>query len=420
MTTYPVARRSNNHFVPRPGEGVWPGLATPPQSATRARIAEALFRRAVRTLPVRVVFAGGERIGRGGQDSPVMRIMRPAAFFHRLGCNSKIGFGESYMVGDWTSTELADLLTPFAARLSTLIPPTLQRIGRRFAEARQPREERNTVAGSRENIHRHYDLSNELFATFLDETMSYSSGWFAHPEETLADAQRRKIDGILDMAHVGPDTHVLEIGTGWGGLATRAAQRGARVTTLTISAEQARLAEERLAAAGVADRVQVLLRDYREARGSYDAVVSVEMIEAVGERYWPTYFTAIDRLLKPGGRVGLQSITMPHDRMLASRGDYSWMHKYVFPGGLIPSTQAIEQHLALHTTLRLAEQRSFGEHYARTLAHWRENFLSRWEAVAALGFDSTFRRMWEFYLAYCEAGFRVGYLDVFQFSLARP
>ena len=165
--------------------------------------------------------------------------------------------------------------------------------------------------------------------------------------------------------------------------------------------------------------MQVLLRDYREARGSYDAVVSVEMIEAVGERYWPTYFTAIDRLLKPGGRVGLQSITMPHDRMLASRGDYSWMHKYVFPGGLIPSTQAIEQHLALHTTLRLAEQRSFGEHYARTLAHWRENFLSRWEAVAALGFDSTFRRMWEFYLAYCEAGFRVGYLDVFQFSLAR-
>ena len=420
MTTYPVARRSNNHFVPRPGEGVWPGLATAPQSATRACIAEALFRRAVRTLPVRVVFAGGERIGRGRPDSPVMRIVRPAAFFHRLGCNSKIGFGESYMVGDWTSAELADLLTPFAARLSTLIPPMLQRIGRRFAEARQPREERNTVEGSRENIHRHYDLSNELFATFLDETMSYSSAWFAHPAETLADAQRRKIDGILDMARVGPDMHVLEIGTGWGGLATQAAQRGARVTTLTISAEQARLAEERLAGAGVGDRVQVLLRDYREAQGAYDAVVSVEMIEAVGERYWPTYFAALDRLLKPGGRVGLQSITMPHDRMLASRGDYSWMHKYVFPGGLIPSTQAIEQHLALHTTLRLAEQRSLGEHYARTLAHWRENFLSRWEAVAALGFDSTFRRMWEFYLAYCEAGFRVGYLDVFQFSLARP
>ena len=288
MTTYPVARRSNKHFVPRPGEGVWPGLAAAPHSAPRARIAETLFRRAVRTLPVRVVFPGGERIGRGGPDSPVMRIVRPAAFFHRLGCNSKIGFGESYMVGDWTSTQLADLLTPFAARLSTLVPPLLQRIGRRFAEARQPAEEHNTVEGSRENIHRHYDLSNELFATFLDDTMSYSAAWFGSPRESLVDAQRRKIDGILDMADVGKGMHVLEIGTGWGELATRAARRGARVTTLTISAEQARLAEQRLTAAGVADRVQVLLRDYREAQGSYDAVVSVEMIEAVGERFWPT------------------------------------------------------------------------------------------------------------------------------------
>jgi cyclopropane-fatty-acyl-phospholipid synthase len=419
MTTSPAVKRSNNHLVPRPNEGVWPGLATPPHSLVRARIAESLFRRAVHTLPVRVVFPGGERIGSGGPDAPVMRIIRPAAFFHRLGCNSKIGFGESYMVGDWTSTHLADLLTPFAARLSTLIPPTLQRIGRRFAEARQPSEESNTVEGSRENIHRHYDLSNELFATFLDETMSYSSAWFGSPEENLADAQLRKIDGILDMARVEAGMHVLEIGTGWGGLAARAVERGARVTTLTISAEQARLAEDRIAKAGVADRVQVLLRDYREAQGSYDAVVSVEMIEAVGERYWPTYFTALDRLLKPRGRVGLQSITMPHDRMLASRGDYSWIHKYVFPGGLIPSVESIQHHLAHDTSLRVAEQRSLGPDYARTLAHWRETFQSRWETVAALGFDSTFRRMWEFYLAYCEAGFRVGYLDVFQFSIAR-
>ncbi|HEY0812771.1 MAG TPA: cyclopropane-fatty-acyl-phospholipid synthase family protein [Pseudonocardia sp.] len=419
MTSSPVVRRSNNHLVPRPSEGVWPGLATPPHSVARARIAESLFRRAVRTLPVRVVFPGGERIGRGGPGAPVMRIVRPEAFFHRLGCNSKIGFGESYMVGDWTSTQLADLLTPFAERLSTLIPPLLQHIGRRFAEARQPTEEHNSVEGSRQNIHRHYDLSNELFAAFLDETMTYSSAWFTSPEETLADAQRRKIDGILDMARVEAGMHVLEIGTGWGGLATRAAQRGARVTTLTISAEQARLAEDSLAKAGVADRVQVLLRDYREAQGSYDAVVSVEMVEAVGERYWPTYFATLDRLLKPGGRVGLQSITMPHDRMLASRGDYSWIHKYVFPGGLIPSVESIQHQLARNTTMRVVEQRSLGPDYARTLALWQENFLSRWETVAALGFDGTFRRMWEFYLAYCEAGFRVGYLDVFQFSIAR-
>ncbi len=366
-----------------------------------------------------MVFPGGERLGRGGPGSPVMRIVRPGAFFHRLGCNSKIGFGESYMVGDWTTTDLADLLTPFAAKLSTLIPPTLQRIGRRFAEARQPKEEANTVEGSRENIHRHYDLSNDLFALFLDETMSYSSAWFADGSDDLVDAQHRKIDGILDIAGVSAGQHVLEIGTGWGGLAVRAAQRGARVTTLTISAEQASLAEERIAAAGVGDRVQVLLRDYREAQGSYDAVVSVEMIEAVGEGYWPTYFAALERLLKPGGRVGLQSITMPHDRMLAARGDYSWIHKYVFPGGLIPSVEAIESNLADHTGLRISERRSLGPDYARTLAHWRETFLARWEDVAGLGFDETFRRMWEFYLAYCEAGFRVGYLDVYQLSLTR-
>jgi cyclopropane-fatty-acyl-phospholipid synthase len=415
----PAVRRSNRHFVPRPSEGVWPGLATPPQAPVKAWIAEALFRRAVTPLPVRVVLPGGERIGAGGPGSPVMRILRPASFFHRLGAGSKIGFGESYMVGDWTTTQLPELLTPFAAQLSTLIPPALQRVGRRFAEARQPREEHNTVDGSRENIHRHYDLSNELFATFLDETMSYSSGWFADGSDDLVLAQERKIDGILDMAGVGPGTHLLEIGTGWGGLATRAAQRGARVTTLTISAEQAKLAEERLAAAGVADRVQVLLRDYREARGSYDAVVSVEMIEAVGEQYWPVYFGALDRLLKPGGRVGLQAITMPHDRMLASRGDYTWIHKYVFPGGIIPSVEAIEQNLRDHTALRAVERRSLGPDYARTLAHWRRTFLARWETVAALGFDETFRRMWEFYLAYCEAGFASRYLDVFQFSLAR-
>ncbi|MCY7340948.1 MAG: cyclopropane-fatty-acyl-phospholipid synthase family protein [Pseudonocardia sp.] len=385
-----------------------------------ARVAQALVRGAVKNLPVRIVFPGGERIGAGGPGSPVMRLVRPEAFFHRLGANSKIGFGEAYMAGDWTSTGLADLLTPFAGKLSTLIPGVLQRVGRRYVEARQPMEERNTLEGSRENIQRHYDLSNDLFALFLDETMSYSAAWFADGSDDLHDAQRRKIDGILDMAGVTGGQHILEIGTGWGGLAVRAARRGARVTTLTISAEQAFLAQRRLEQAGVADRVQVLLRDYREARGRYDAVVSVEMIEAVGEKYWPTYFAALDRLLKPGGRVGLQAITMPHDRMVITRNDYTWISKYIFPGGVIPSVEAIEQNLARHTDgLRIVERRTLGPDYARTLAHWRENFTARWGSVAALGFDETFRRMWEFYLAYCEAGFRVGYLDVHQLSLQR-
>jgi cyclopropane-fatty-acyl-phospholipid synthase len=211
---------------------------------------------------------------------------------------------------------------------------------------------------------------------------------------------------------------VLEIGTGWGALAIRAARRGARVTTLTISAEQKELAERRIADAGVADRVHVLLRDYREAHGTYDAVVSVEMIEAVGDEYWPAYFGTIARLLRPGGRVGLQAITMPHDRMLATRRSHTWIHKYVFPGGQLLSVPAVRSNAAA-AGLDITERRGLGPHYARTLFHWRTRFLDRWDRIAAAGFDPTFRRMWEFYLAYSEAGFRAGYLDVWQFGMTR-
>jgi cyclopropane-fatty-acyl-phospholipid synthase len=409
--------------VPLPSKGIWPGLASVPRTPLRAAVAERLFRHAVRDIPVRVELPGGRVLGAGGPDAPVMRLHRPADFFHRLGADAKIGFGEAYMVGDWTSPEVADVLTPFAARMATLVPRPLQAL-RRVAERTQPSAEENDLAGARENIHRHYDLSNDLFAIFLDETMTYSSAWFAAAEQDLADAQLRKIDGVLDLAGVAPDTHVLEIGTGWGALAIRAALRGARVTTLTLSAEQKALAEQRIQAAGVADRVQVVLRDYREAprfptAGSYDAVVSVEMIEAVGRGYWPTYFGTLDRLVRPGGRIGLQAITMPHDRMLASANAYTWMHKYVFPGGLIPSVEAIEDAVSQHTGLRVAHDRAFGPDYALTLRLWRRRFLDRWPEVAALGFDDTFRRMWEFYLAYSEAGFRAGYLDVHQFGLAK-
>ncbi|CRK56398.1 S-adenosyl-L-methionine dependent methyltransferase, similar to cyclopropane-fatty-acyl-phospholipid synthase [Alloactinosynnema sp. L-07] len=397
-------------------DGAWGGLFTPPHSPARARIARALFANAVRGLPIRVVFPGGHRIGAGGPRSPVMRVHRPSAFFHRLGVDAKVGFGESYMAGDWTSTHLVELLTEFAARLSTLIPPRLQAL-RRWVDRRHPADEQNTVDGARANIHRHYDLSNDLFATFLDQSMTYSSAWFETGSGDLHKGQIRKIDGVLDYADVRPDSHVLEIGTGWGALAIRAAERGARVTSLTISAEQKALAERRVAEAGLTDRVQVLMRDYREAHGTYDAVVSVEMIEAVGERYWPTYFATVDRLLKPGGRFGLQAITMPHDRMLASRDSYTWIHKYIFPGGLLPSPESMEQTLARHTGMRVHAFRDFGLDYAETLRQWRVRFLDRWHEVADLGFDETFRRMWEFYLAYSEAGFRSGYLNVRQLSI---
>jgi len=234
----------------------------------------------------------------------------------------------------------------------------------------------------------------------------------AFADQDLAEAQRRKIDAILDLAGVGADTSLLEIGSGWGALAIRAAQRGARVTTITLSSEQQALARERVAAAGLSDRVEVRLQDYREVDGQFDAVVSVEMIEAVGEEYWPTYLLAIDRALGPGGTAVIQAITMDHQRMLATRNSYGWIQKHIFPGGLIPSVEAL-RHLAHHRTgLRLVQSKAFGVHYAHTLRRWRERFLAQWPQIAALGFDEIFRRKWEFYLAYSEAGFASGYLDV--------
>jgi cyclopropane-fatty-acyl-phospholipid synthase len=398
----------------------WPGLATPPSAPLRGRVAEALVRHGVAPLPVRMVFPDGRVWGAGDRSAPVLRVVRPRAFFARLGADVHIGLGEGWMTGDWTTgpdTDLGDLLTTFAARLTRLVHPTLQRL-RHLVVRSQPAHEENSPSGSRRNISRHYDLSNELFGAFLDETMSYSSAWF-EPGDDLRTAQLRKIDGILDLARVRQGMRVLEIGSGWGALAIRAArERGATVTTLTLSAEQQALARARAEAAGVADRVDVRLQDYRDARGSYDAVVSVEMVEAVGERYWPTYVRALDGLLAPGGRVGLQAITMPHERMLATRRDYTWIHKYVFPGGIIPSLRALEENLAAHTRLAVVETRELGPHYARTLALWRERFLANWDRLEG-SFDETFKRMWEFYLAYCEAGFRARYLGVSQLGLTR-
>ncbi len=397
----------------------WPGIAHTPRTPAKARIAKAVLRPTINRVPVRLMMADGTRWGAGDDSSPEMRVVRPRAFFARLGADTKIGFGEAYMAGDWTTgegTDLAELLTPFAERMATIVPVPLQRF-RVFVDKKLPHQQRNSVNGSRKNIEAHYDLSNELFAQFLDPSMNYSSAWF-EGNETLEEAQMRKIDAILDDAHVGEGTRLLEIGSGWGSLAIRAAQRGAKVTTITISTEQAALAKERFAEAGV--DVDLQLIDYREITGEYDAIVSVEMVEAVGEEFWPTYFQTIDKLLAPGGRVSIQAITMDHHRYLATRNSYGWIQKYIFPGGLLPSLDAIDAVLEDHTTLTVTNQRALGQHYARTLREWRDNFNANWATINAQGFDETFRRMWEFYLAYCEAGFGTGYINVHQISMSRP
>ncbi|MCM9078108.1 cyclopropane-fatty-acyl-phospholipid synthase family protein [Streptomyces spororaveus] len=396
----------------------WPDVARPPRaSALRTAVAERIIGRALARLPLRVRYGAGEpsayRVPLQAGALPTLTLHDPEAFHRRIGADGLIGFGESYMAGEWDSDDLVGVLTVLAAHVDDLVPAPLRRLREAWVR-RRPEQQRNTPEGARENIHRHYDLSNELFTLFLDRSMSYSAAVFAAfpaSPATFTAAQHRKIDRLLDLADVGPGTRLLEIGTGWGELAIRAASRGAEVLTVTLSAEQRDLARERVAAAGLGDRVTVELRDYRHVEGSFDAVVSVEMIEAVGAEYWATYFAALRRLLAPGGRVALQAITMPHERMLVTARTHTWISKYIFPGGLIPSREAMARASAA-AGLRTVEDDGFGDHYAETLRLWREEFDRRSDAVAALGFDRTFRRMWELYLAYSEAGFRSRYLDV--------
>ena len=427
-------------LVSRPALDQWPDLARVPdgtRTVVAAYVARRLFEAGVRRLPVTVRLEG-RTLGTGG---PEMTVHRPDEFFARLGRGVLIGFGEAYLTGAWDAPDLGAFLTVLAADLPRLVPESLQRL-RGVAVPRPPRRQRSTRVNSRQNIAHHYDLSNELFELFLDESLSYSAALFDSDELTLrgfsrmtapepgsdlAAGQARKIERLLDATGVTAGTRLLEIGTGWGELAIRAARRGAVVDSITLSSEQRDLALRRVAAAGLADRVTVRLLDYRalvptgstHETPTYDVVLSVEMIEAVGYDFWTDYFAVLDRVTAPGGRVGIQAITMPHDRMLATRSTYTWINKYIFPGGFLPSVEAIEQVTRRHTGLRVSERLSFGSHYAETLRQWDERVAAAREQVLALGFDETFLRMWHFYLEYARAGFAAGYLDVNQLVLTR-
>jgi cyclopropane-fatty-acyl-phospholipid synthase len=408
----------------------WPAIAKPPSgpvATASAAVADRLLRRAGARLPLRLIYPDGTVIGGAGSDEslcPALTIHQPDALARRIGRRGLIGFGESYMAGEWSSNDLTAALTVLAESVADLVPRWLHWL-RPIAPAFQPSWRDPTRDQARRNVAEHYDLSNDLFAEFLDETMVYSSGLFEDLPATWSDlpaAQRRKLDRLLDLAGVAAGTRVLEIGTGWGELCIRAAARGAHVRSVTLSVEQQRLARQRVAAAGLSHLVEIDLCDYRDVGGGsapYDAVISVEMIEAVGYHAWPRYFTTLEQLVRPGGRVAIQAITMPHERMLASRNTHTWIQKYIFPGGLLPSTEAIVGLTERHTNLRTVDAVSLQPHYAETLRLWRERFLQRRNQLAYLGFDEVFERMWEFYLAYSEAGFRSGYLDVFQWTLQR-
>ncbi|WP_197527968.1 SAM-dependent methyltransferase [Posidoniimonas polymericola] len=358
-----------------------------------------------------------------GPEEPTAEInVRNPRFYRRVALGGALGAADAYIDGDWDAPDLTATLRVLARNATAL-----QQVERGVPRALRPlrsavnRFRRNTAHGSRRNIAAHYDLSNEFFALMLDPTMTYSSGIFPSAHATLEEASVEKYDRLCRRLRIGPEHHVLEIGTGWGGFAEHAARTyGCRVTTTTISENQHSYAKQRFEEARVADRVELLQSDYRDLRGQYDRVVSIEMIEAVGEEYLPGYFRQCSGLLKPDGAMGLQAITIPDCRYERYRRSVDFIQRYIFPGGFLPSPSAITGCLAEQTDLRLMQQEDFSDHYARTLSEWRERLWGQLPKVHALGFDERFLRTWEYYLAYCEAGFRERQVGVSQWVLTKP
>ncbi|MFN2628528.1 MAG: class I SAM-dependent methyltransferase [Gaiellaceae bacterium] len=364
------------------------------------------------TLDVTLPDGSRRRFGAG---PPVAMTIRDRAFFRRLATHGKVGFGESYTAGEWESDDLVALFE--------LLLRNAEAAGRRHARVRRLLESRprpntrNGLLGARRNISYHYDLGNDLFRLILDETMTYSCAVFEREDEPLADAQRRKYRRICEKLWLSPDDRVLEIGCGWGGFALFAAREyGCSVTGLTISAEQAALARERTSGFDV----RILEEDYRQHTGSYTKIASIEMLEAIGERQFPTYFKAIDRLLEQGGIACVQTILVPDGRWHRYRRTPDWIERYVFPGCLIPSLTALTSAATSASMLMVHEVDEIGGHYAETLRRWRASFHHGIDVVRALGYDERFERTWDFYLAFCEAAFRTHALRDVQLTLTRP
>jgi cyclopropane-fatty-acyl-phospholipid synthase len=338
----------------------------------------------------------------------------------RLLIGGEVGGGEAYMDGLWSSPDLVGLISlAVANRHALALSKGWWRIPAKISRTVGHRRNRNTKNGAKRNISAHYDLSNDFYRLWLDETMTYSSAVFETPDQDLADAQRAKYRDVAERAGLEPGQHVLEIGTGWGGFALYAAGRlGCRVTTVTISQAQHDLARERIRDAGLEDLVTVELRDYRDIEGQYDAVVSIEMLEAVGSEYYGEYFRAVSRALKPGGRASIQVITFPHDAYEAQLRGANWIQRYIFPGGVLPSLTAIESALE-GTDLLVSSTRDIRDSYALTLKIWRERFFAHIEQVRRMGFDDRFIRMWDYYLSICEAGFRTGMTQDLQISIEK-
>lgn len=370
-----------------------------------------VVRRLERLQDARIAIYQGnvpQLLGQGTASTCNELYVRNPRFYRRVVLGGSMGAAESYMDGDWSADDLPALLEAFArdASVSRRLDSGWRRL-RKPLDVAWAQLRRNTPRGSRKNIAAHYDLSNDFYRLWLDETMAYSSAVFASPQATLAEGSRHKFDLICLKLNLQPDDHLLEIGTGWGGLAVHAAEQyGCRVTTTTISQQQYEYAQALVAERGLGDRITLLDHDYRQLEGQYDKLASVEMIEAVGHQYLPTFFRKCDHLLRPGGRMVLQAITIPDQRYAAYKRSVDFIQRYIFPGGALPSIGAIQRAVGSHTQLLPIGLRDYARDYARTLTLWREAFFDNLHDVRRLGFDERFIRTWDYYLSYCIAGFR--------------
>ncbi|WP_122664706.1 SAM-dependent methyltransferase [Pseudomonas viridiflava] len=345
-----------------------------------------------------------------------------SAVWGMVASNGSIGAGEAFIHGYWTSPDLTAVIRVFVSNLDVLdaMEGGMARLSRPFIQGLHWLN-RNTREGSQKNIAAHYDLGNELFEQFLDPTMMYSAAQFLTPEDTLEQAQLNKLERICQKLGLKPDDHLLEIGTGWGSMAIYAAQQyGCKVTTTTLSKEQFAYTEKRIEALGLQDRITLLLKDYRDLTGQFDKLVSIEMIEAVGHRFLPTYFKQCAHLLKDDGLMLLQAITIREQRYEQAKRSVDFIQRYIFPGGALPSVHKMLEIVGRDTDMNLLHMEDFGLHYARTLRLWHDNFRHAHGYLAELGYDDYFLRLWEFYLCYCEGGFLERTIGTAQLLLAKP
>lgn len=373
-----------------------------------------------------LVQASGTSLFFGQENSPYKAKMwiRSPKVYKRILFGGDLGFAEAFIEGEWETDDLSRLLSLFSQnqKYTQSYMPFWSFVGNVAARLVHSLHA-NTLSGSRKNISAHYDLGNELYSRFLDPTMMYSSALFlpGEGEEDLEKAQMRKVDALLDELHLDASHHLLEIGSGWGFAAQRAAQRfGCKVTSLTLSVEQKKWADQWIEKNGLGHLVQVKLSDYRTESEKYDRVLSIEMIEAVGHENLGAYFAAIERCLKPDGLVAIQMINMPESRYGSYLKKPDYIQRYIFPGAVCPSVQAVLDAVKNHSQLGIDKWESFGPSYAQTLALWKKRFERRWPEIKQLGYDEKFRRIWLYYLAYCEAGFRTHRVSVGHLVLSRP